>query len=50
LSLAPAQCTAAQIKRLALGEVNRLVFVRLYRFSPKLLDALKIVQRETVVR
>jgi len=31
-------------------QVDRLVLVRLYRLAPKVLDALKILQPEAVVR
>ena len=37
-------------KRVAVGTIDRLVFVGLYRFSPKVLDALKILKPETVLR
>jgi hypothetical protein len=37
-------------KRVAVSNVDRLVFVGLYRLAPKVLDALKILQPETVVR
>jgi hypothetical protein len=37
-------------KRVVLGKVDRLVFCRLYRLSPTALDALKILQPETVIR
>ena len=37
-------------KRVALGKIDRLVFCGLYRLSPKVLDALKILQPETVIR
>jgi hypothetical protein len=36
-------------KRLAVGNVDRLLFVGLYRFSPKVIDALEILKPETVV-
>jgi hypothetical protein len=36
-------------KRAAAGNIDRLLFVGLYRFSPKVLDALKILKTETVV-
>jgi hypothetical protein len=34
----------------ALGKIDRLVFCGLYRLSPTVLDALKILQPETVIR
>jgi hypothetical protein len=37
-------------KRAAIRNVDRLVFVGLYRLAPKVLDALKILRPETVVR
>jgi len=37
-------------KRVALGKIDRLVFCELYRLSPTVLDALKILQPETVIR
>jgi hypothetical protein len=37
-------------KRVAVSNVDRLVLVGLYRLAPKVLDALKILQPETVVR
>src|SRR5215469_9946932 len=37
-------------KRVALGKIDRLVFCGLYRLSPTALDALKILQPETVIR
>ena len=37
-------------KRVALGKIDRLVFCGLYRLSPTVLDALKILQPETVIR
>jgi hypothetical protein len=37
-------------KRVALGKIDRLVFCGLYRLSPKVLDGLKILQPETVIR
>src|SRR5262249_20575836 len=37
-------------KRAALSRVDRLVFVGLYRLAPKVLDALTILQPETVIR
>jgi hypothetical protein len=37
-------------KRVAVGNIDRLVFCGLYRLSPKVLDALKIIRPETVVR
>jgi hypothetical protein len=37
-------------KRLAFGAVDRLVFVGLYRVAPGVLDALKILKPQTVIR
>jgi transposase InsO family protein len=37
-------------KRVTLGNVDRLVFAGLYRLAPEVLDALKIVKPETVIR
>src|ERR1700751_2466373 len=37
-------------KRVAVGNVDRLVFAGLDCFSPKVLDALKILKPETVLR
>jgi hypothetical protein len=37
-------------KRVVLGKVDRLVFCGLYRLSPTVLNALKILQPETVIR
>jgi hypothetical protein len=37
-------------KRVAFGNIARLLFVGLYRFSPKVLEALKILKPETVLR
>ena len=37
-------------KRLAVGNIDRVVFCALYRLSPKVLDALKIFRPETVIR
>jgi hypothetical protein len=37
-------------KRVASGNTDRLLFVELYRFSPKVLEALKILKRETALR
>ena len=37
-------------KRVVLGNIDRLVFCGLYRWSPTVLDALKILQPETVIR
>jgi hypothetical protein len=34
----------------ALSSLDRLVFVGLYRLAPKILDALTILQPETVIR
>src|SRR5215813_10517232 len=37
-------------KRVALSSVDRLVFTGLYRLAPRVLDALRILQPETVIR
>jgi hypothetical protein len=37
-------------KRLAFGNVDRLVFTVLYRAAPELLDALRILKPQTVIR
>src|SRR6059058_5514637 len=37
-------------KRLAFGNVDRLVFAGLYRVAPEVLDALKILKPQTVIR
>jgi hypothetical protein len=37
-------------KRLALGNIDRLVFARLNRVAPGILDALKILKPQTVIR
>ena len=37
-------------KRVAVGNIDRLLFVGLFHFSPKALDALKILEPETVLR
>ena len=37
-------------KHVAVGNIDRLLFVGLFRFSPKALDALKILKPETVLR
>src|SRR5260221_12284592 len=37
-------------KRLAFGTVDRLVFTALYRVAPGVLDALKILKPDTVLR
>ena len=37
-------------KRVAVGNIDRLVFCALYRLSPKAFDALKIFRPETVIR
>src|SRR6476469_3863880 len=37
-------------KRLAFGNVERLVFAGLYRVAPGVLDALKILKPQTVIR
>jgi hypothetical protein len=36
-------------KRVVLGKIDRLVFCGLYRLSPTVLDALKILQPETII-
>jgi hypothetical protein len=35
---------------MAVGNIDRLLFVGLYRFSPKVLDSLKILKPGTVLR
>src|SRR5258708_29779768 len=37
-------------KRLAFGNVDRLVFTALYRVAPGVLDALKILKPQTLIR
>ena len=37
-------------KRVALSSIDRLVFAALYRLAPGVLDALKILRPETVIR
>src|SRR5438445_13092169 len=37
-------------KRLAFGNIDRLVFAGLYRVAPGVLDALKILKPQTVIR
>ena len=37
-------------KRLAFGNVDRVVFAGLYRVAPGVLDALKILKPQTVIR
>jgi hypothetical protein len=37
-------------KRLALGNIDRPVLARLYRVAPGILDALKILKPQTVIR
>ena len=37
-------------KRLTFSNIDRLVFATLYRFAPCVVDALAIVQPETVIR
>jgi len=37
-------------KRVAVGNIDRLLFVGLYRFFPKVLNALEILKPETVLR
>jgi len=37
-------------KRVVLGKIDRLVFCGLYRLSPSVLDALRILQPETIIR
>jgi len=37
-------------KRLAFGNVDRLVFAGLYRLAPGVLDPLKILKPQTVIR
>jgi hypothetical protein len=38
------------LERVAFGNTDRLLFVGLYRFSPKMLEALKILKPETALR
>jgi len=44
-TMAPERCTG-----LAFGNVDRLVFTALYRVAPGVLDALKILKPQTVIR
>jgi len=37
-------------KRLAFGNIDRLVFTALYRAAPGVLDALKIIKPQTIIR
>src|SRR5215470_10099490 len=37
-------------KRVALGNIDQLVFAGLYRLAPEVVDALKIIKPETVIR
>jgi hypothetical protein len=37
-------------KRVALSSIDRLLLVGLYRLAPKVLDALKIIRPETLLR
>jgi hypothetical protein len=37
-------------KRVALGNIDRVVLMGLYRLTPKVLEALKIINPETVIR
>ena len=37
-------------KRMALGNIDRVVLIGLYRLAPKVLEALKIITPETVIR
>jgi len=37
-------------KRVALGSIDRLLLVGLYRLAPGVLDALKIIRPETLIR
>ena len=37
-------------KRMALGNIDRVVLIGLYRLAPKVLEALKIITSETVIR
>jgi hypothetical protein len=37
-------------KRIALGNIDRVVLIGLYRLTPKVLEALKIINPETVIR
>jgi transposase InsO family protein len=41
---------AAQATRVALGSIDRLLLVGLYRLAPGVLDALKIIRPETLIR
>jgi hypothetical protein len=43
-------CCRRSPKRVALSSVDRLVFVGLHRAAPEVLDALTILQPETVIR
>src|SRR5262249_10952960 len=45
----PAQCVAAQIAQ-AGGTRHRVVLIGLYRLAPRVLEALKIITPETVIR
>jgi hypothetical protein len=38
------------LKRLVFSNFDRLVFARLYRIAPRIVNALVIVQPETVIR
>ena len=37
-------------KRVAVSNINRLVFAGLYHLAPEVLDAVKILQPETIIR
>jgi hypothetical protein len=37
-------------KRMALGNIDRVVLIGLYRLAPKVLEVLKIITPETVIR
>ena len=51
LASTPAQCSATKIyQRMVFTDIDRLVFARLYHLAPGVLNALKIVKPETVIR
>jgi hypothetical protein len=51
LASTPAQCSATKSpKRVAFTDVDRLVFARLYHLAPGVLNTLRIVKPETVIR
>jgi len=43
-------CKHLSPQRLSFSSIDRLVFAGLYRLAPGVLDALKIVRPETVIR